>query len=128
MFLAKQEGAKRQIDSMPPSDPTSSTDSACRPERRRLAVHVRFPSSEGRRLRRPEPTSCPGEAPLWAERPILMERADGTYELIGTAENLQGLARWILSFGARAEVRSPDRLRRRVAAEARRICNRYDDQ
>ena len=91
-------------------------------------MHVRFPPSEGRRLRRPEPTSCPGEAPFWTERPILMERADGTYELIGTASNLAGLARWILSFGARAEVQSPERLRRRVAAEARRIWKQYDHE
>jgi predicted DNA-binding transcriptional regulator YafY len=57
-----------------------------------------------------------------------MERADGTYELIGTAKNLKGLARWILSFGSRAEVRSPDRLRHQVAAEARRIWLQYDDE
>lgn len=57
-----------------------------------------------------------------------MERADGTYELIGTASNLAGLARWILSFGARAEVQSPERLRRRVAAEARRIWKQYDHE
>lgn len=128
MFSAEQEGAKRQINSMPPSDTSVSTGNACSPECRRPAVHVRFPPTEGRRLRRPEPTSCPGEAPLWSERPILMKRADGTYELIGTAENLKGLARWILSFGARADVRSPERLRRRVAAEARRIWMRYDEE
>jgi len=54
-----------------------------------------------------------------------MERADGTFELIGTSENLKGLARWILSYGADAEVQGPDRLRRRVVTEARRVQQRY---
>ncbi|PQJ26844.1 hypothetical protein BSZ35_18100 [Salinibacter sp. 10B] len=98
-----------------------------RAPRETWAVHVRFAPSEGRRLRRPEPTSCPGEGPLWTERPILMERADGTYELIGTSGNLDGLARWVLSFGTSAEVRGPDRLQRRVAAQARRIGRKYPE-
>ncbi|MCS3831133.1 hypothetical protein GGP91_003232 [Salinibacter ruber] len=93
--------------------------------RRAPSVHVKFAPAEGSRLRRPEPTSCPGEAPFWTERPVLMERADGTYDLIGTADNLEGLARWVLSFGAGAEVRRPDRLRRRVAAAARRVWRQY---
>jgi predicted DNA-binding transcriptional regulator YafY len=67
----------------------------------------------------------PDEEPLWAERPLLMERADGTYELIGTSRNLEGLARWILSFGSSAEVRSPDRLAQQVARQARRVWRRY---
>lgn len=91
------------------------------------SVYVRFAPSEGRRLRRPEPTSCPDEAPLWADRPILMKRADGTYELIGTSRNLEGLARWVLSFGASAEVRGPAPLERLVAAEARRVRQKYDE-
>jgi len=54
-----------------------------------------------------------------------MKRADGTYELIGTSRNLAGLARWILSFGLSAEVRSPERLERQVALQARRVWRRY---
>lgn len=50
---------------------------------------------------------------------------DGTYALIGTTRHLDGLAQWVLSFGAQAEVRSPVRFRRRVAALARRIAHRY---
>lgn len=91
------------------------------------SVHVRFEPSEGRRLQRPEPTRCPEDGPLWAERPILMKRADATYELIGTSRNLTGLAKWILSFGPQAEVQCPDQLRRRVAAEARRIWRQYSE-
>lgn len=91
------------------------------------SVHVRFEPSEGRRLQRSEPTTCPGEEPLWERRPVLMKRADGTYELIGTSGNLKGLSRWILSFGPQAEVRCPDQLRRRVAVEARRIWRQYNE-
>lgn len=55
-----------------------------------------------------------------------MKRKDGTYELIGTTRNLEGLARWVLSFGTSAEVRGPDQLQRRVAIEAQKIWRRYD--
>jgi len=90
------------------------------------AVYVCFEPAAGQRLRRPEPTSCPGEPPLWVERPILMKRKDGSYELIGTTRNLEGLARWVLSFGTNAKVHGPDQLQRRVAIEARKVWRRYD--
>jgi predicted DNA-binding transcriptional regulator YafY len=54
-----------------------------------------------------------------------MERADGSYDLIGTTDHLDDLVRWVLSHGAAATVETPDRLRHRVAAEARRIWRRY---
>lgn len=95
-------------------------------ENQSSAVHVRFPASAGRRLRRPEPTTCGDGRALWTERPILIRRADGTYELIGTSRNLEGLARWVLSFGAAAEVRGPDQLRRQVAAEALRVWRQHE--
>lgn len=91
------------------------------------AVHVRFVPAAGRRLRRPEPTSCPEKGPLWAERPLLIERASGAYELIGTSRNLDGLARWLLSFGTSATVETPDRLRRKIALAARRVWLQYDE-
>jgi len=91
-------------------------------------VHVRFTPRAGRRLRRPEPTSCPIGGAFWTERPILMKRAHGDYELIGTAANLEGLARWILSFGEDAEVKGPDRLERKVATEARRVWKLYENE
>lgn len=91
------------------------------------AVHVRFVPAAGQRLKRPEPTTCPGEEPLWTERPLLIKRADATYELIGTSHNLLGLARWLLSFGPRAEVQSPSRLQEQVALQARRVWRQYDD-
>ena len=103
-------------------------DAATQPESdaQRVSVHVRFPSSQGRRLQRPEPTTCGDGRALWAERPILMERADGTYDLIGTTTHLDGLARWVLSFGTDATVKGPDRLRRRVAAEAQQVAKKYE--
>lgn len=106
---------RRADDSSDAADPLESA----------WSVHVRFPSTQGARLRRSEPTRCPDGTPLWAERPILMERADGTYELMGPSAHLSALARWILSHGADAKVEGPDRLRRRVAAEAKRILRLY---
>lgn len=106
-------------DAFPAERPDST-----RPPR---SVHVRFSHSQGRRLQRSEPTSCPGKGPIWAERPVLMERADGTFELIGTSQNLEGLARWVLSFGADAEVCGPTQLRRLVCKTARRIQRLYDE-
>ena len=105
--------------SAPNADPQPETDA------RRHSVHVRFAPSQGRRLRRPEPFPCGEDQSLWVERPVLMERADGTYDLIGTTARPDALARWILSHGAAAEVTEPERLRQRVAAEARRIVQRY---
>ena len=91
------------------------------------AVHLRFAQAAGRRLKRSEPTTCPGEEPFWTERPLLIKRADGTYELIGTSRNLGGLARWVLSFGTSAEVFAPSPLQRRVTLLARRVWKQYDD-
>jgi predicted DNA-binding transcriptional regulator YafY len=62
---------------------------------------------------------------LWTERPLLLQRADGSYDLIGTTAHLDRLARWVLSHGPAARVQAPDRLRRRVAAEARRVLQKY---
>ena len=107
---------------MPAPDADASRSES---DAQRVSVHVRFPSSQGRRLRRQEPTTCGDGRALWAERPTVMERADGTYDLIGATTHLDGLARWVLSFGTDARVKGPDRLRRRVAAEARRVVKRY---
>jgi hypothetical protein len=113
---------------MPASEaaPPPEFDAQSESGAQRVSVHVRFPSSQGRRLQRPEPTTCGDGQALWTERPILMGRADGTYDLIGTTTHLDGLVRWILSFGTDAAVMGPDRLRRRVAAEARQIAKKYE--
>ena len=110
---AETEGRKQTEGKEDPSDEPA-------------AVHLRFARVAGERLRRPEPTSCPKEGPFWTERPMLLKRADGTYELIGTSRNLQGLARWVLSFGTSAEVRCPERLQREVALQARRVWQEYE--
>lgn len=109
---------------VPASDATDSQTEAATCA---SAVHIRFAPSQGRRLQRREPDTCGDGRALWAERPILMERADGTYELIGSSTNLGGLARWVLSHGADAEVRGPDRLCQRVIAEARQVLRQYAD-
>lgn len=87
-------------------------------------VHVRFAHTQGRRLRT-SGTDAATERPLWVERPLLLERADGSYDLIGTTAHLDRLARWVLSHGTAARVQAPDRLRRRVAAEAQRVLQKY---
>jgi hypothetical protein len=106
-----------------PDADASQTES----DAQRVSVHVRFPPSQGRRLRRPEPTTCRDGRALWAERPTVMKRVDGTYDLIGTSTHLDGLARWVLSFGTDATVEGPEQLRRRVATEARRVWKQYED-
>lgn len=104
-----------------PNQPSDSNGSGC-------AVHIQFSPSQGPRLERREPTTCGDGRALWAERPLLMRRVDGTYELVGISENLSGLARWILSYGADAEVQGPSRLRQWVASEARRVLDMYREE
>lgn len=80
------------------------------------AVHVRFDAHPPRSARRVD----------WAEPPLGLGRHRGRYEVIGQSADLDGLVRWVLSFGARVEVVGPEVLRRRVAREARRIAARHD--
>lgn len=98
------------------------------PNAQRHSVHIRFAPSQARRLQRPEPFPVEDGQSLWVERPVLMERVDGTYDLIGTTTRPAALARWILSHGADATVTGPKCLRRRVAAEARRVWERYREE
>jgi len=91
-----------------------------------VAVHVRFAPVCRRRLCREEPSTDTHGRPLWTERPLLLARQDGTYDLIGTTRNLGGLARWVLGFGTRATVEGPPALRRRVAREARCVLDALD--
>ncbi len=111
-----------------PSDLTQSTDAARREsDDSASTVYIRFSPSQGPRLRRPEPTTCGDGSPLWVKRPILMQRASGTYELIGTSRNLEGLVRWVLSHGTDAEVRGPEVLRQQIAVQARSVWRQYVD-
>lgn len=91
-------------------------------------VAIRFASTQGARLKRAAPGGGSVRQGLWVERPLLLKRADGTYDLIGTTARPDRLVRWVLSHGAAAEVRSPARLRRRVAAAARRIWRQYENE
>lgn len=110
---------------MPTSDAANSSPES---NAEHLSVHIRFAPSQERRLKRPEPLPAGLNESLWVERPVLMERADGTYDLIGTSGHFDGLTRWLLSFGTDARVEGPERLRRQVAMEARRIWEQYNDE
>jgi predicted DNA-binding transcriptional regulator YafY len=44
----------------------------------------------------------------------LLQRVDGSFDLIGSSDNLGGLARWILSFATDVRVVSPPVLRQNV--------------
>lgn len=77
-------------------------------------VHVRFETHPERRR--------PVE---WHEPPLGLGRYHGGYEVIGQSADLDGLVRWVLSFGAGVEVVGPDVLRQRVAEEARRIAEMH---
>lgn len=111
------------VPRMPPHDLDRSDMTGVGPDG--YAVCVRFASGQKRRLCRPEPTMCGDGQPIWDERPLLLGRNDGTYELMGISSNLEGLARWVLSFAGDAEVESPRALRRRVRRIAGRIVQVY---
>ena len=93
------------------------------PERRDVnskspyAVHLRF-------------APCAGHAPReveWTEPPLTLRRVDGAVEVIGSSRDLMALVRHTLSYGSYAEALGPERLRRLVAAEARRVVRLYAD-
>lgn len=111
------------LDSGSPGKSTPVADDPNRDKAPLHTVHLRFAHTQGRRLR--TAGTDVAEGPLWTERPLLLERADGAYDLIGTTAHLDRLARWVLSHGVAATVEAPDRLRHRVAAEARRIWRQY---
>ena len=102
------------------------TDPAPESEPKRHCVCICFTASQKRRLCRSEPMCCGDGGPRWTDRPLLLERLDGRLQLIGTTADLDGLARWILSFAGDAEVESPPALRRRVHAAAHQITTLYD--
>lgn len=79
------------------------------------SVHVRFAPSAGH-ARRPV---------RWVEPPLTLRRANGALEMIGQSSDLTALTRWILSYGAYAEVLGPEVLRRWIAAEAQRVARLY---
>lgn len=52
-------------------------------------------------------------------------RPDGSLTLHFELSGLEGVKRWVLSYGAHAEVLAPESLRKAVAAEARRLAATY---
>lgn len=85
---------------------------------RTYAVHVRFSARQARWIREEQ----------WHPTQLLTERPDGTLDVRLQATGLGDLARWVLSYGGEAEVLSPPVLRRRVAAEARRLAEIYQHE
>jgi predicted DNA-binding transcriptional regulator YafY len=79
------------------------------------AVRVRFKPEVMDRVRRE-----------WSSR-LAEERAE-TDGVVGTllAYSIEGVAEWVLSFGSKAEVLAPERLRRLVAAEAEKVARQYE--
>lgn len=84
---------------------------------RTYAVHVRFTPYQARWIKEE----------LWHPSQVMVERPDGSLDVRLQAAGLQDLTRWILSYGAEAEVISPPVLRHRIASEARRMAERYAD-
>lgn len=86
---------------------------------RGYAVHLRFPT---------RPKQVEQGKPHWIEPPLGLGYHRGHYEVIGQSADLDGLVRWVLSFGGGVEVLGPEVLRERVAEAARRIANRHSEQ
>jgi predicted DNA-binding transcriptional regulator YafY len=115
----------RHLELPAPRAATGRVDSGADRDGRARAVCIRFSASELRRLRRREPDRCSDGQPIWTERPLLLQRADGRLYLMGTSAHFDGLARWILSFAGDAEVESPPALRRHVRSAAHRVLALY---
>jgi predicted DNA-binding transcriptional regulator YafY len=79
------------------------------------AAKVRFKPEAMERVRRE-----------WSSR--LAEERRETDGVVGTllAYSMEGVAEWVLSFGAKAEVLAPEHLRQLVAAEAQKVACKYE--
>lgn len=84
---------------------------------RTYAVHVRFSPYQARWI----------QEERWHESQVMALRTDGTLDVRMQVTGLNDIARWVLSYGAEAEVISPPVLRHRVAREARRLAALYAD-
>jgi len=83
---------------------------------RTYAVHVRFTPYQARWI----------QEERWHASQIMTRRPDGSLDVRMQVTGLNDVARWVLSYGAEAEVISPPVLRHRVASEARRMAACYD--
>lgn len=84
-------------------------------DERKYLVCIRFSPYQARWIREAE----------WHPTQTMVERGDGSLELRMEVTGLADVTRWVLSYGAEAEVLSPPLLRHRVAAEARRMAAMY---
>jgi|SRR5690625_227353 len=84
---------------------------------RAYAVRIRFSEYQARWIKEEQ----------WHTSQMMLRRPDGSLDLMFESAGLSDLTRWVLQYGAEAEVISPPVLRRRVAAEARRMAEMYSD-
>lgn len=82
---------------------------------RTYAVRIRFSAYQARWIQEEK----------WHESQVMIRLPDGRLEVMFQATGLTDLTRWVLSYGAECEVKSPPVLKLRVAAEARRMATLY---
>lgn len=82
---------------------------------RKYSVCIRFSAYQARWIREVE----------WRPTQRIVEHGDGSLDLHMETTGLVDVTRWVLSYGAEAEVLSPTVLRDSVAAEARRMAALY---
>ena len=80
-----------------------------------VTVRVRLASAQARYIRERR----------WAGDQTLIANADGSVTLTLTASGWWDIKRWVLSFGAAAEVLEPEGLRRQVPADLLRAAGQY---
>lgn len=85
---------------------------------RQYAVRIRFSAYQSRWIREKN----------WHESEIKIQRADRGIDLLLHAAGLADIQRWVLQYGAEAEVLGPPILRRRIAGEVRRMAEIYADE
>ena len=62
----------------------------------------------------------------WKAPPMVLKRPlTDRHEVLGETQDLQAAARWVLSYGAEAEVKGPPALREEVRRQAVRIACRH---
>jgi predicted DNA-binding transcriptional regulator YafY len=65
------------------------------------------------------------EEKIWHPSQATERQADGSLIFTARVAGLEEIGRWVLRWGAQAEVLEPKPLREKVAADARRLCAKY---
>ena len=83
---------------------------------RTYAVHVRFSPYQARWVREEHRH----------ESQVMTQLPDGSLDVRMQVTGLKDVMRWVLSYGAEAEVMCPPVLREKIAHEARRLASLYE--